>query len=76
PGDRDALARLVAQLGPLPPLGDLGADAVLALMRRDKKVHEGRLHLVLPTAIGSATTVSDVSEDELMQALRRSGLAE
>jgi 3-dehydroquinate synthetase len=45
-------------------------------MRRDKKVHEGRLHMVLPAAIGSARIVDDVTDDELMRALTGVGLAE
>jgi len=36
----------------------------------------GRLHYVLPTAIGSATTVSDVSPEELTRALLAIGLKE
>jgi 3-dehydroquinate synthase len=74
--DRDALATLIAQLGPLPPLGDLAAPAIVEQMQRDKKVHEGRLHMVLPTAIGAASIVDDVTEDELMRALTGVGLAE
>jgi 3-dehydroquinate synthase len=73
---QSAVAALIAQLGPLPPLSDLSAAAQLELMRRDKKVVEGRLHVVLPTGIGSATVVSDVSEPELLTALRSLGLAE
>ncbi|MCX6537346.1 MAG: 3-dehydroquinate synthase [Acidobacteria bacterium] len=74
--DRDALASLIVQLGPLPPLGDLAAPATIEQMRRDKKVHEGRLHMVLPAAIGSASIVDDVTDDELMRALTGVGLAE
>jgi 3-dehydroquinate synthase len=70
------VAALIAQLGPLPPLSDLSATAQLELMRRDKKVAEGRLHVVLPTGIGSAVVVTDVSETELLTALRSLGLAE
>jgi 3-dehydroquinate synthase len=71
-----AIAGLVAQLGPLPPIGDLSAAAQLDYMRRDKKVREGRLHFVLPGAIGEAVVATDVSEDELVEALRNLGLAE
>ena len=71
-----AVAALIAQLGPLPPLSDLSAAAQLKLMRRDKKVVEGRLHVVLPETIGSATVVTDVAEAELVSALRSLGLAE
>ncbi|MCX6542947.1 MAG: 3-dehydroquinate synthase [Acidobacteria bacterium] len=74
--DRDALASMIAQLGPLPPLGDLSAPQTIELMRRDKKVHEGRLHMVLPSTIGRATIVEDVGDDELMRALSAVGLAE
>jgi len=71
-----AIAALIAQLGPLPPLGDLSAAAQLDAMRRDKKVVDGRLHVVLPTGIGSSTVVSDVTETELRTALRSLGLGE
>jgi len=74
--DRDAVASLIAQLGPLPPLGDLAAPAIVEQMRRDKKVLDGRLHMVLPGAIGTASIVDDVTDDELMRALTDVGFAE
>jgi 3-dehydroquinate synthase len=72
--DRDALAALVTQMGPLPPVADLSAAEVIGATKRDKKVIAGRLHFVLPTAIGSTTTVGDVTPDELRDALRAIGL--
>ena len=40
----------------------------------DKKVIGGRLHFVLPTAIGATTIVDDVTEREITNALTRVGL--
>lgn len=74
--ERADITGLVAQLGPLPPLNDLSAAAQLEFMRRDKKVHGGRLRFVLPRGIGSADVVSDVSEAELVRALGDLGLGE
>jgi 3-dehydroquinate synthase len=67
--DRDALAAHLMQMGPLPSVSDLPVAEIIAATRRDKKVIAGRLHFVLPTAIGSTTTVSDVTPEELKQAL-------
>jgi len=72
--ERDALASLVAQLGPLPSLADLPLSDVLGAVRRDKKVVNGRLHFVLATAIGSTATADDVTEDELRDVLQRLGV--
>jgi 3-dehydroquinate synthase len=74
--DRGIIAAAIAQLGPLPPLNDLSAAAQLEFLHRDKKVHDGRLHFVLPTAIGASKIVTDVSEAELLRALRDLGLGE
>ena len=52
---------------PLPP------DALLAAMRRDKKVRGGRLRFVLQTGLGAATTVDDVPEAAAVRALRAGG---
>jgi 3-dehydroquinate synthase len=71
---RAALAQLVAALGPLPPIADLRVDEALEAIRRDKKVIGGRLHFVLPVTVGRATIVDDVDEDELAEALARTGL--
>ncbi len=73
--DREALTALVTKMGPLPPVGDLRAGEVTEATRRDKKVLAGRLHFVLPTGIGSTTTVTDVTPEELTQALVSIGLA-
>ena len=47
---------LVASLGPLPPIGDISTAQMLEAMTHDKKVVAGRLHFVLPTAIGATTS--------------------
>ena len=75
--DRDALTALIVQMGPLPPVSDLNPAHVLEAVTRDKKVVAGRLHFVLPTAIGATTTASDVSTAELagaLAAVRLSGM--
>jgi 3-dehydroquinate synthase len=72
--ERDALAALIAALGPLPSVADLPLDDVLAAIRRDKKVVNGRLHFVIAIEIGATMTVDDVSETELRDVLKRIGL--
>jgi 3-dehydroquinate synthase len=72
--DRAALEAHIVKMGPLPPVGDLSAAEVTEATRRDKKVLAGRLHFVLPTSIGATTTVTDVTPEELAQALVGIGL--
>ena len=72
--DRDALAALITQMGPLPPIADLSAAQVVEAVGRDKKVVAGQLHYVLPTAIGATTIVTDVTPEELAAALIATGL--
>jgi 3-dehydroquinate synthase len=71
---RDALARVIASLGPLPPIADISIAQVLDAMKHDKKMVAGRLHYVLPTAIGATAIVDDVTESEMKKALTRVGL--
>ncbi len=73
-GERDALRRLITMIGPLPAVADLSAADAVEAAGRDKKVVAGRLHFVLPTAIGATTTVSDVTHDELLRAAAAVGL--
>jgi 3-dehydroquinate synthase len=71
---RDALAQLIVQMGPLPPVGDLVATQVVEAMRRDKKVLNGRLRFVITPNIGEAAVIDDVDEKELTRALKTIGL--
>jgi 3-dehydroquinate synthase len=71
--DRQSLADLIASLGPLPPIADLSAAAILEAMQHDKKVVAGTLHFVLPTAVGATAIVDDVKEAELRNALKAVG---
>lgn len=73
--DAGALEALVMNLGPLPHIADLHATQLVEATGRDKKVVNGRLHFVLPTGIGSAAIVDDISEGELKAALIRVGFA-
>ena len=73
--DKQALADLIASLGPLPPIADLSAASILEAMQHDKKIVAGTLHFVLPTAIGATAIVDDVKESELRYALIKVGLS-
>ena len=73
--DRDALAALIAAMGPLPAVGDVSAAQVLEAIGHDKKIVNGRLHFVLPKAIGSCDVVDDVTTGEIERALAALGLA-
>jgi 3-dehydroquinate synthase len=73
--DRQALADLIASLGPLPPIADLSTSAILEAMQHDKKIIARKLHFVLPTAIGATAIVDDVKEVELRSALKKVGFA-
>jgi len=52
---------------------NMGAEAFLDLMSRDKKVVDGRLRLILLKAIGDARIIGDVSEAELVDLLQEPG---
>ena len=71
--DRDALKALVMSLGPLPPVADLAVGYLVAATRHDKKVVDETLHFVLPSGVGAATIVSDVTGAELAAAMERVG---
>jgi len=70
----DAVSTLIARLGPLPPVSDVAARAVLSAVGRDKKVVAGTLHFVAATTPGRTTTLTDVSEAELRTALKGLGV--
>jgi 3-dehydroquinate synthase len=72
--DGQALANLIASLGPLPPIGDISAGSMLEAMQHDKKIVNGKLNYVLPTAVGATAIVDDVTEKELRGALKRVGV--
>jgi 3-dehydroquinate synthase len=72
--ERQALARAIAQLGPLPPIADLSIQEVLEAVQRDKKVVHGRLHFVIAIQLGATMTIDDVTEEELTAVLGRLGL--
>jgi 3-dehydroquinate synthetase len=52
----------------------LSIAQVLEAVGRDKKVIAGRLHYVLPGAIGTCEVVNDVTPDEIAASLRVLGL--
>jgi 3-dehydroquinate synthase len=72
--ERQAIAQLITQLGPLPPVADLPLADVMEAVKRDKKVVDGRLHFVIAIEIGATMTVDDVTEEEIVAVLKRLGL--
>jgi shikimate kinase/3-dehydroquinate synthase len=77
PADAERVVAHVAAVGLPAELGMLNrrfsAARLLAHMRRDKKMRDGRLHFVLVRAIGDAFTSADVPPDAVIEVLRESG---
>jgi 3-dehydroquinate synthase len=63
--------RLLERFGlPTAPEPGWPADALLDVMRRDKKAQAGRLRFVLPTRLGEVTAVDDVDEATVRTVLK------
>jgi 3-dehydroquinate synthase len=72
-GEQNRQRALIAAAG-LPLLWpDLDPQAVLTCLQGDKKVREGRVRFVLPSAIGAVQIRSDVEAGTIRQALLRTG---
>jgi 3-dehydroquinate synthase len=69
--DADRIRRLLEKFG-LPTRVDRTIDlsVLMAFMQKDKKIAAGRLRFVLPTAIGQAVTVSDVTPEQIAAGVR------
>ncbi|MCX5778608.1 MAG: 3-dehydroquinate synthase [Elusimicrobia bacterium] len=62
------IQQLIERVGlPIVPVGRMLSPLIIAgLMRRDKKVKEGSVRLILPTGIGSVKAVSFKSDTEII----------
>jgi 3-dehydroquinate synthase len=71
-GEREAgrIARLIARVGPLPPLGGISTGRLLQIIRRDKKSREGRTGWVMPRGIGRVELQVAVPETVVARAFR------
>lgn len=72
--DLDALRDTIRTLGPMPAVTDLRIKDALAAMTLDKKVVGGTLHFVAAKGLGATLSISDVTTDELKDALKGIGL--
>jgi len=65
-GEVERLVELLRQLHlPVAPPPDMSAERFLELMRRDKKALDGRLRLVLLSAVGRAEIVDEVERADI-----------
>ena len=61
------MANLILAYGPLPRFR-ASADELVRLTAGDKKARSGRRAFILPTAVGHAEVIHDVSDEELLDA--------
>jgi 3-dehydroquinate synthase len=64
------IVNLVRAVGPLPELRGIKEERVLGLLIRDKKAVGGKIHWVLPEAIGKVRVTPDVPEAIVTTAFR------
>ncbi|RUO18855.1 3-dehydroquinate synthase [Aliidiomarina haloalkalitolerans] len=68
--DCQRIEKLLQKSGlPLTPPASMTADDWIALMSRDKKVKAGKIRFILPTAIGAAVIVDDITQQQLVAIL-------
>lgn len=70
PAESLAIRQSVDALGTLPNVTDLQSPEILAAMAHDKKVAQGKLPLILPTAVGAVVVRDDVAPTVIRAAVR------
>jgi 3-dehydroquinate synthase len=66
--EADRIARVIFSYGPLPAIGDLHPDRLLARLASDKKTMQGKVHFVLPTAVGAVKVIAGIDPALIRQA--------
>lgn len=65
-------AKLLSHFGlPLVPKNEWPTDALLQVMRRDKKNVGGKMRFILPTSLGKVEAFDDISEEVVREILER-----
>ncbi len=70
--DAQAMRSLVHLYGPLPSAAELTADHLIGRLAKDKKTLQGKVHFVLPTAIGRVKISAGIDPAMIHQAIRES----
>jgi 3-dehydroquinate synthase len=70
----DVVAKLIAKLGPLPPVADLSAKEIMGAIQHDKKVVAGTLHFIAASQLGATIELKDVTDKQLKSALQQIGV--
>jgi 3-dehydroquinate synthase len=63
---------LICAYGPLPDAKDLNANRLIERLASDKKTLQGKVHFVLPTAIGEVKVVSGIDSATIRRAITES----
>ena len=63
------IRRVVSEYGPVPPLAGIEASSLVARLGSDKKTIQGKVHFVLPEAIGRVRIVSGIDPKLVRQAV-------
>lgn len=63
------IRRTICRYGPLPSANQLDPDRLIARLASDKKTLQGKMHFVLPTAIGEVKIVSGIDTGVIRRAI-------
>lgn len=63
------IAQTIRSYGPVPSAADLNPDHLLQRLGSDKKTIQGKVHFILPTAIGNTKIVSGIEPGLIRQAI-------
>jgi 3-dehydroquinate synthase len=67
--DAQAIQKVIARYGPIPPLDGLTGQRLMGRLAADKKTIHGRVHFVLPVRIGDAKIVSGVEDRIVLESI-------
>jgi 3-dehydroquinate synthase len=65
----ETIKQVICRYGPVPPANDLDPGSLIERLAGDKKTLQGKIHFVLPTAIGAVKVISGIDPNIIRQAI-------